>query len=986
MEAEENGYTGVAENPTKGVRFSFNNFLKNPCCFLVFSWSESSAVLYACLIFAFLSTGACGLGTIDTIAVSYDGSGGDFVCGIMQGNVQSMQCWNPNTSIVSVTPLQTSFLGISGGKGFVCGVRSDTGRPLCWNTHNLTSPKRLKNQAYSDIVSGTSHVCALSQASSNGSFATCWRNESIELATPPQQAFTSLASGGDFVCGIKSPDSTVQCWGDSVVSKPPNATFSSIQAGLSHACGLTDAFNAMCWGDNTYNQLEVPDGKQFLSLALGEQHSCGIEAFTRNVICWGNSSQARTSPPTNLTFSTIAAGGSFTCGILFSNSSIMCWGAPFGMGLVLPLNAVIPSACTSVACEPGSFQQSNTNICSSSQFHVCTPCKIGCQSSFLQTAQCTVGHDITCDSMSASQPPSGPPPSPSPTTVVVVITRNNLSKGLIALTALGAFGALCGLLTVGWCVWAKCCGPVGFSFDGSQGRVHNSSIGNVGVLSMPATNRAMRRQRSSTSSVRSRGDITTGRAQAFTITDMVVATMGFSEENMIAAGSFGIVYRGMLPDGREVAIKRREKETVANEKKMEEKESAFQSELEFLSRLHHKHLVSLVGFCDEEDERMLVYDYMPNGTLHDHLHGSGQPNGEAGVMPWQMRIKIALEAARGVEYLHTYAVPPIIHRDIKSSNILLDGGWNARVSDFGLSTRGPGENSHLSLMAAGTLGYMDPEYYRLQHLTIKSDVYSFGVVLLELLTGERAIHKQSHGPVNIVDYAVPRIVNHDLASVLDQRPGAPIVNELKAIELIAQLAAQCVRLEGKERPTMTEIVAVLEEAMLYTSNGRSRSQSSTIASLSSIPLDARATRFNHLEEATDTAEVPFEFIQVEGSPFESLEAEVHTVSVVPTESATFVITSDGERAEPIEFITDFVSNAGGEDVARESYTSGGGDEESKPLQDMYTTSDMAGSEFAEAVSYSTFGGSGDAGSSETMEAFILTGGSDAAEPTKPHKA
>ncbi|KAI5078077.1 hypothetical protein GOP47_0007901 [Adiantum capillus-veneris] len=992
MEAAENGYTDVAHAPT----FFTEGALARPnrlCCHILSGFpcdlflARSLSVLYAFLVFACLTTGACGLGSIATIAVSYDGNGGASVCGIMQGSVQNIQCLSSNSSLVSVSPSQTSFLGLSGGKGFVCGVRADTGRPLCWNTDNFSSPKRLKNEAYSDIVTGTSHVCALSQASTqagNGSFATCWRNGSIEAVTPTQQSFTALASGGDFVCGLKFPDATAQCWGNSVISEPPNVTFSAIQAGASHACGITEAFNVQCWGDNSHDQLQVPDGMQFLSLALGERHSCGIEAFTRNVVCWGDSSLSRTSSPANLSFLTISAGDSFTCGILFGNSSVVCWGALFGNGTLLPLGTTVPSACTSSACDSKSFQQSSSNFssslfCSSSELYVCTPCRIGCQSSFIQTDQCTSDHDITCSTLFATPPINTLPPSMSPTTtVVVVITRNRLSKGLIVLIALGAAGLLCGILTIGWCVWAKCYGPVGLTFDGSQGRVHNSSIGNIGVSPLPvpmkrqrSSTSSMKRQRSSTSSVRSRGDITTGRAQAFTTADMAAATMGFSEENIIAAGSFGIVYRGMLADGREVAIKRREKETVANERSMDEKESAYQSELEFLSRLHHKHLVSLVGFCDEEDERMLVYDYMPNGTLHDHLHGSGQGKGANGVLPWQMRVKIALEAARGVEYLHTYALPPIIHRDIKSSNILLDGGWNARVSDFGLSLRGPGENSHLSLMAAGTLGYMDPEYYRLQHLTIKSDVYSFGVVLLELLTGERAIHKQSHGPVNIVDYAVPSIVNHDLASVLDQRPGAPTAKELRAMDKIAQLAVQCVRLEGKERPTMTEIVGVLEEAMAFTGNGSSRSQSSTIGSVSVIPFDTNATPFEPLEEGFDTIAVPFEALQLEATPSKALVGEMEAISVKTAESIPFVA-KDDEHASSVVLVVEATSSAGGREALRTFDTSRG---ENEPSPDVLSASDR-GTEPVEAMSDITYGGSGGAGSSEPMETIASVRGSN----------
>lgn len=686
--------------------------------------------------------------------------------------------------------------------------------------NSISSQKRLKNSAYSQLVVGDSQICALSNNSTNatiGNLPECWRNQTIIAQMPAQQPFTSLASGADFVCGLKAPNNTVQCWGTLDASRLPNATqFQSIQAGSHHACGLTPSWNLQCWGDNTYGQLQPPDGKQFLAMALGKYHSCGIDATNRSVICWGSI----TSVPGNLAFATIVAGDFFTCGVLNSSSSVYCWGGLFQTGRSLPLNLTLPSFCTSMNCPSGSFLQNGSGgICANSQ-HVCTTCRLTCEFPYVQTSTCGPQQDITCTPDAAAPSPlAGSNPSNSPAGAPQEFIRyvSRLSGGLIALIVLGSMGILSGVLTIGWWLWVKF--YVGVTSNGSQGRVHNST-----AIAIPSPR--IKRLRSSTSSVRSRGEVTTGAAQEFTIAEMAAATMGFSEENKIATGSFGIVYKGMLPDGTEVAIKRGEREAVANEKRVEEKEAAFLSELELLSRLHHKHLVSLVGYCDEEDERMLVYEFMPNGTLHDHLH-----NREEGAesLSWQMRIKIALEAARGVEYLHNYAVPPIIHRDIKSSNILLDGGWNARVSDFGLSTRGPGENSHLSLMAAGTIGYMDPEYYRLQHLTIKSDVYSFGVVLLELLTGERAIHKQSDGPVNIVDFALPKILDNDLLSVLDQRPGVPEFYQLRALEIIARLASRCVQLEGKERPTMTEIVAVLEEAMAFSHNGRSRSHSTAVS-------------------------------------------------------------------------------------------------------------------------------------------------------------
>ncbi|RVX03094.1 putative serine/threonine-protein kinase-like protein CCR3 [Vitis vinifera] len=312
----------------------------------------------------------------------------------------------------------------------------------------------------------------------------------------------------------------------------------------------------------------------------------------------------------------------------------------------------------------------------------------------------------------------------------------------------------------------------------------------------------MRRQRSGTSSKH------TDRAEEFALSELAAATDNFSLENKIGAGSFGVVYKGKLPDGREVAIKRGE--TGLKTKKFQEKESAFDSELAFLSRLHHKHLVRLVGFCQEMDERLLVYEYMKNGALYDHLHDKNNIEKSSNVLnSWKLRIRISLDAARGIEYLHNYAVPPIIHRDIKSSNILLDANWTARVSDFGLSLMGPdSSHSFRPMKAAGTVGYIDPEYYGLNVLTAKSDVYGLGVVLLELLTGKRAIFKDG------------------------EMGGLPLTNEAEAVELVAYTAMHCVNLEGKERPTMADIVANLERALALCEDSHGSISSGTISIVS----------------------------------------------------------------------------------------------------------------------------------------------------------
>jgi serine/threonine protein kinase len=226
-----------------------------------------------------------------------------------------------------------------------------------------------------------------------------------------------------------------------------------------------------------------------------------------------------------------------------------------------------------------------------------------------------------------------------------------------------------------------------------------------------------------------------------------------------------------------------------------------------LSRLNHAHLLNLIGYCNEGGERLLVFEYMEMGTLYEHLHGP-QLNPE---LTWVTRVKIAVQVARGLEYLHGYACPPVIHRDIKSPNISLDDEWNARVADFGLSLLGPSDSSTpLSELPAGTLGYLDPEYYRLHYLTTKSDVYSFGVLLLEILAGRKVTDKEFENG-NIVEWAVPVIKKGEILSILDPRLEHPA--EPEGLLRIARVAARCVRMRGKDRPSMDRVTTSLERSL-----------------------------------------------------------------------------------------------------------------------------------------------------------------------------
>jgi len=205
----------------------------------------------------------------------------------------------------------------------------------------------------------------------------------------------------------------------------------------------------------------------------------------------------------------------------------------------------------------------------------------------------------------------------------------------------------------------------------------------------------------------------------------------------------------------------------------------------------------------------LVYEFMAHGSLYQHLHGK-DPNLKKR-LNWARRVTIAVQAARGIEYLHGYACPPVIHRDIKSSNILIDEDHNARVADFGLSILGPADSgTPLSELPAGTLGYLDPEYYRLHYLTTKSDVYSFGVVLLEILSGRKAIDMQFEEG-NIVEWAVPLIKAGDIFAILDPALSPP--SDLEALKKIASVACKCVRMRGRDRPSMDKVTTALEHAL-----------------------------------------------------------------------------------------------------------------------------------------------------------------------------
>ncbi|KAL3511950.1 hypothetical protein ACH5RR_024667 [Cinchona calisaya] len=275
---------------------------------------------------------------------------------------------------------------------------------------------------------------------------------------------------------------------------------------------------------------------------------------------------------------------------------------------------------------------------------------------------------------------------------------------------------------------------------------------------------------------------------------LVAATHNFQEDHIMAEGGLGCVYKAQFGDNFHAAVKRLHGGGKGNERE-------FENEIDLLSKIQHQNIVSLLGYCIHGETRFLVYEMMQNGSLESHLHGPSHGS----KLSWHLRIKIALDVARGLEYLHERCYPPVIHRDIKSSNILLDSNYNAKLSDFGLAISGGNPNKY-SIKLSGTLGYVAPEYLLDGKLTEKSDVYAFGVVLLELLIGRRPVEKISEAQCqSIVTWAMPQLTDRSkLPNIVD-----PVIRNTmdpKHLYQVAAVAVLCVQPEPSYRPLITDVL------------------------------------------------------------------------------------------------------------------------------------------------------------------------------------
>ncbi|KAH0720595.1 hypothetical protein KY285_005415 [Solanum tuberosum] len=286
--------------------------------------------------------------------------------------------------------------------------------------------------------------------------------------------------------------------------------------------------------------------------------------------------------------------------------------------------------------------------------------------------------------------------------------------------------------------------------------------------------------------------------KVFTAEELKKATNNYANDRILGRGGHAIVYRGMLSDNRIVAIK---KSRIVDESQIEQ----FINEVLILTQINHRNVVRLFGCCLEDEVPLLVYEYVSEGTLYEHIHNQRG----AAWLNWQNRLRISIETATALAYLHSFASMPIIHRDVKSANILLDNVYTAKVADFGASRLIPLDQTHVATSILGTSGYLDPEYFRTSQLTEKSDVYSFGVVLAELLTGLKPIiRSRNDEQKNLADYFVWSVDNNRLFQILDRR--VLIEGNLEQLQQMAELVKNCLQLHREDRPTMKEVTIELE--------------------------------------------------------------------------------------------------------------------------------------------------------------------------------
>ncbi|XP_027173309.1 serine/threonine-protein kinase-like protein CCR1 [Coffea eugenioides] len=736
-----------------------------------------------------------GFGSMGPISASFGDSG--VFCAIDASGKQEVICWgNKSYSSSSANPPPIypdevpAMAALTGGRGFLCGILANSSQAYCWDSTGLISdlvPASFKPNAYFHIAAGQNHVCAIRGTYySDGDWGTvdCWDivpQSKNGLTSRPSTlfydqhvstlAFKKIVSGDGFSCGVVR-DGGLVCWGPYSktveVSSEPGDLF-SMTSGIDSICGISRVSGGIkCWGNNDSFGI-LPDGIRFVSVAAGAKHFCGIREDDHGVECWGKFNTSLV--PKSSGFLALASTDFVTCGIREADLVLDCWFAngPPPLDYDPPLQLCSPGLCSPATCGEGKFafnasilnEPDLTNLCVRKDLKICSPCALNCSAGFFTSSACTENADRVCTACSLCQNSScwdicGLQSSPE-----MKQKHQHQLRELLLIIGSSASGFM--LILLGWYLLPR----VASAKRGGGGgkRIHFASC-----IGKPEQEIEINGDPNPPSCVVQ----CPGIAQVFRLSELKDATNGFKEFNELGRGNNGFVYKAVLPDGRQVAVKRANAATIIHTNSRD-----FELELEVLCRVRHVNIVNLLGCCTEMGERILVYEFMPHGTLHDHLHGGLSP------LNWAMRLKIAMQAAKGLEYLHNEVVPPIAHRDLKSSKILLDADWGARITDFALLTPNDGDISQ----------------------DMKVDVLNFGIVLLEILSGRKAYDADCQPP-SLVDSALPLIRQGKAAAIIDRCIGLP--RNVEPLLKLADIAELALREDPCKRPSMSDLVLLLE--------------------------------------------------------------------------------------------------------------------------------------------------------------------------------
>lgn len=741
---------------------------------------------------------AFGYGSAGPIAAAFGEKG--FFCAIDASGKQDIICWDKeNKSSSSSTRYFNSLpamVSLSGGEGFMCGITSNNSKAYCWSLEANSGadlvPEAYQSTTYLQITVGKDHVCGIRgdyNSKTEVGTVDCWQYGQKIDASPNANSisnsmfrdpsiarlvFRSIVSGEGFSCGVVK-DGGVICWGPQSgnLGLSPG-DLKSLAAGRQSVCGTATATGEVkCWGEASEFG-SPPVGTRFMSLSVGAKHYCGIREDDHSVKCWG-SIDSSSSVPKGSGFMAIASSDFTTCGVREVDLVLDCWGV-HGQSLPdysPPLQLCSPGICSPGSCASGMFafnasvvlnEPGLTSLCARKDMQICLPCGTNCSEGYFPSSVCTENADRVCTACSLCENSSCSDIckiSSSSLSGVRNQERQEFMRKLIIIAGSLVSGSLLVLICWFLFIWV--------TRTNNQEKSRSCCLFCAGRQVVEADPEINSQKSLSVSTC-----IAT--TQVFRLSELKDATHGFKEYNELGRGAFGFVYKAVLSDGSQVAVKRANAATIIHTNTKE-----FEAELEILCNMRHNNIVNLLGYCAEMGERLLVYEYMPHGTLHDHLHGELSP------LDWNLRLKISLQAAKGLEYLHKQVKPPIVHHHMKTSNILLDAEWGARISDFGL------------LSTASD---------KVQNGDVESDVYNFGIVLLEILSGRKA-YDGDCSPPGIVDWALPVITRGKAAAIIDRSVALP--SNVEPLLKLADIAELALRENPGERPSMSEVVCLLDQ-------------------------------------------------------------------------------------------------------------------------------------------------------------------------------